>query len=92
MGDANTAVDLPPVVEPIIQDKPFSLVLTAEQQIDKAAALLMQHDLQTPLRLKIRLRRLVQQGLLARRWPKTGDNEYLRKAVRKHELFWIREL
>lgn len=22
----------------------------------------------------------------------TGDNEYLRKTVRKHELFWIREL
>lgn len=34
---------------------------------------------------------MIQQVLTGRRWPKTGENEFLRKAVRKHEVFWVRE-
>ena len=55
-------------------------------------ALRMQHDLQTPLPAKKRLRRMLQRLLLGRRWPATGEDEFLRKAVRRHEVFWVREM
>lgn len=92
MGDANTGVALPPSMVELPADELFSYVLSEQQQLDKAMALLMQHDLQTPQPFKRQLRRKIQQLLTGRRWPKTGDNEFLRKAVRKHELFWVREL
>lgn len=92
MGNAGTGVALPPLVEEGIQPQqlgmPFSLVLTAAQQMDKAMALQMQHDLRPPPPLKRKLRRLIQQLLAGRRWPKTGEDEFMRKAVRRHELFW----
>jgi len=59
------------------------------QQIDKAQALAMQHDLQTPLPLKKRLRRRIQHLLAGRRWPSSGEDEFFRKAVRRHELFFV---
>lgn len=92
MGNANTGVALPPAMVELPADELFSYVLDEQQQLDKAMALLMQHDLQPPMPLKRRLRRSIQQLLTGRRWPKTGENEFLRKAVRKHELFWVREL
>ncbi len=92
MGSANTGVALPPAMVGLPADELFSYVLSEQQQVDKAMALLMQHDLQSPQPFKKRLRRIIQQLLTGRRWPKTGDNEFLRKAVRKHELFWVREL
>lgn len=92
MGNANTGVALPPAMLELPADELFSYVLSDEQQLDKAMALLMQHDLQTPQPFKKRLRRIIQQVLTGRRWPKTGESEFLRKAVRKHELFWVREL
>ena len=55
-------------------------------------ALAMQHDLQGRLPWKKRLRRLIQSALAGRRWPATGDDEFFRKAVRRHELFWVRHL
>ncbi len=33
-----------------------------------------------------------QRMLAGRRWPATGDDEFFRKAVRRHELSWVREL
>lgn len=92
MGDANTGVALPPAMVELPADELFSFVLNEQQQLDKAMALLMQHDLQPAPPFKKRVRRLIQQLLTGRRWPKTGANEFLRKAVRKHELFWVREL
>ncbi len=92
MGNANTGVALPPAMVELPADELFSYVLDEQQQLDKAMALLMQHDLQPPMPLKRRLRRSIQQLLTGRRWPKTGENDFLRKAVRKHELFWVREL
>jgi len=52
----------------------------------------MQHDLQGRLPWKKRLRRVLQYLLAGRRWPASGDNEFFRKAVRRHELFWVRRL
>lgn len=92
MGHANTGVALPPAMVELPADELFSYVLSDAQQLDKAMALLMQHDLQPPQPFKKRLRRMIQQVLTGRCWPKTGDNEFLRKAVRKHEVFWVREL
>ena len=92
MGNANTGVALPPAMLELPADELFSYVLSDEQQLDKAMALLMQHDLQPPQPFKKRVRRIIQQVLTGRHWPKTGENEFLRKAVRKHELFWVREL
>ena len=59
---------------------------------DVADAALVQHDLQGRLPLKKRLRRLIQFVLAGRRWPSTGEDEFFRKAVRRHELFWVRHL
>ena len=92
MGNANTGVALPPAMVELPADEIFSYVLNDAQQMDKAMALLMQHDLQPAPLFKKRVRRMIQQVLTGRRWPKTGENEFLRKAVRKHELFWVREL
>lgn len=92
MGDADTGVALPPALVELPGEEIFSHVLDKQQRLEKAMALLMHHDLQPPAPLKRRLRRQIQRLLAGRRWPKTGDNEYLRKAVRWHELFWVREL
>lgn len=92
MGSANTGVALPPSMANLPADRLLSYCLTEQQQLDKAMALLMQHDLQTPLTLKKRLRRRIQQLLTGRRWPPSGENEFLRKAVRRHELFWQRSV
>lgn len=90
MGDANTGVALPPAMVELPADELFSIELTGQQQLDKSMALLMHHDLQTPLPRKTRLRRKIQRVLARRRWPNTGESEFLRKAVRRHELFWVR--
>jgi LmbE family N-acetylglucosaminyl deacetylase len=90
MGDAHAGVPLPPLAEannaPLL---PWSLPLSRPQQIDKACALGMMHDLQTPLPKKRRLRRWLQTLLTGRRWPRYGDNEYFRKNVRRQEVFWV---
>ncbi len=92
MGPAGNGIALPPAISPLPADGLWSLCLSAEQQVDKAMALQMQHDLQGSLAVKKRLRRLIQQLLLGRRWPASGENEFMRKAVRRHELFWVRQL
>lgn len=90
MGDMHAGVPLPPLAEandtPLL---PWSLSLSRSQQIDKACALGMMHDLQTPLPNKRRLRRLLQTLLTGRRWSRYGDNEYFRKNVRRQEVFWV---
>ncbi len=92
MGPAGYGIALPPVFTPLPGDRLWSPLLSAEQQLDKAMALGLQHDLQGALPLKRRLRRWIQQALAGRRWPATGENEFFRKAVRRHELFWVRHL
>ena len=92
MGPADGGVALPPAIEPLPAEPLWSPVLDAETRLNKAMALGMQHDLQGRLPLKKRLRRLIQTILAGRRWPATGDDEFFRKAVRRHELFWVRKL
>ncbi|MGP0173241.1 PIG-L deacetylase family protein [Pseudomonas sp. NCHU5208] len=92
MGPAGNGIALPPALTPLPADRLWSPTLNAERQLDKAMALGLQHDLQGPLPLKKRLRRLIQFALAGRRWPATGDDEFFRKAVRRHELFWVRPL
>jgi LmbE family N-acetylglucosaminyl deacetylase len=92
MGPAGFGIALPPAIEALPADGLWSPTLDAAQQLDKAMALAMQHDLQGALPLKRRIRRLIQRLLVGRRWPVTGENEFFRKAVRRHELFWVRTL
>ncbi|MNP84521.1 hypothetical protein D3C76_1838630 [compost metagenome] len=61
-------------------------------QLDKAMALAMEHDLHGGQVFKRRLRRWIQRVLAGRRWPETGSNDFFRKAVRRHELFWVRDV
>ncbi|MVV50929.1 PIG-L family deacetylase [Pseudomonas sp. PB120] len=92
MGPAGAGIALPPAIEPLPADRLWSPLLSAEVQLDKAMALAMEHDLQEQPVFKRQLRRLIQQALAGRRWPATGSNEFFRKAVRRHELFWVRDL
>lgn len=92
MGPAGFGIALPPAIEALPADGLWSPTLDATQRLDKAMALAMQHDLQGALPLKRRIRRLIQRVLVGRRWPATGEDEFFRKAVRRHELFWVRTL
>ena len=92
MGPAGNGIALPPALTALPAEQLWSLSLSPAQQLDKAMALAMQHDLQGRLPWKKRLRRLIQSALAGRRWPATGDDEFFRKAVRRHELFWVRPL
>ena len=90
MGPVGAGVALPPRQQPLPADGLWSPLLDAGARLDKTQALAMQHDLQTPLPLKKRLRRLIQWLLVGRRWPEVGQDDFFRKAVRRHELFWVR--
>lgn len=92
MGPAGCGVALPPAMVTMKPLRACSISLSAAQQLDKAMALAMQHDLQEPLPLKKLLRRWIQRLLAGRRWPDTGPGEFFRKAVRRHELFWVMDL
>ena len=92
MGDSGDGVALPPQLSADQAWAPCSLVLDLASQRDKAMALGMMHDLQPPAPFKRRLRRLLQRWLAGRRPSPYGENEFFRKAVRRHELFWRREL
>lgn len=90
MGPANNGVALPPAIEPLPAYAPWSPKLSLSSRVDKAMALTMQHDLRIPLPFKKRLRRTIQRFLAGRVWPGIGEDEFFRKAVRRHELFWVR--
>jgi len=89
MGDAGHGIALPPAFDPATLMQPCCLPLSLELQRDKAMALGMMHDLQPSMPFKRRLRRLIQQLLAKRKPPAYGENEFFRKAVRRHELLWI---
>jgi len=89
MGDAGHGIALPPAFDPATPMQPCCLPLPLELQRDKAMALGMMHDLQPPMPFKRRLRRLIQRLLARRKPPAYGENEFFRKAVRRHELLWI---
>ncbi|AZE92618.1 hypothetical protein C4J96_0470 [Pseudomonas orientalis] len=89
MGNSGAGVALPPQFDAGQVFEPYCRVLSVSQQQDKAMALGMMHDLQPRPPFKRRVRRLLQQ-LLAGRCPSPyGENEFFRKAVRRHELLWV---
>lgn len=88
MGNAYSGIALPPVFDQSDDLVPYCIELSGNVQRDKAMALGMMHDLQPPAPLKRRLRRWLQKLLAGRRWPSEGENEFFRKSVRRHELFW----
>ncbi|MBV4454027.1 MULTISPECIES: PIG-L deacetylase family protein [Pseudomonas] len=88
MGDAGAGIALPPLFDATEELLPCSLALTLAQQRDKAMALGMMHDLQPAAPFKRRVRRWLQRMLAGRARSPYGDNEFFRKAVRRHELFW----
>ena len=92
MGDAHMGVSLPPLTEECSPLLPWTLALERTRQVDKAMALGMMHDLQPRPPFKRRLRRRLQGWLAGRRWPAYGEDEFMRKAVRRHELFWVESL
>jgi LmbE family N-acetylglucosaminyl deacetylase len=89
MGDAGHGIALPPAFDASVPMQPCSLAMPLGIQRDKAMALGMMHDLQTPMPFKRRLRRLMQCLLASRVQPIYGENEFFRKAVRRQELFWL---
>lgn len=88
MGDSGAGIALAPVFDPAQPLHPYCLSLSAQQQHDKAMALGMMHDLQPRAPFKRRLRRGLQRLLAGRHGSPYGENEFFRKAVRRHELFW----
>ena len=78
--------------EAITAAKQRELSLRQSNEALKRFSAIVSHDLQAPLPTKKRLRRLLQRLLAGRRWPASGEDEFFRKAVRRHELFWVRAL
>ncbi|CAD0261527.1 PIG-L family deacetylase [Pseudomonas veronii] len=89
MGDSGAGVALPPRFDTADELVPCSFTLALSQQQDKAMALGMMHDLQPRAPLKRRVRRWLQQVLAGRSPSPYGENEFFRKAVRRHELLWV---
>jgi len=89
MGEAHEGVALPPLLENVGVFVPWVLPLERSRQIDKAMALGMMHDLTVPLPFKRRCRRALQRFLVGRRHPPYGADDFFRKTVRRHELFWV---
>ena len=88
MGDSGAGIALPPVFDDAQTLSPCSLSLSLAQQRDKAMALGMMHDLQPAPPFKRRVSRWLQRVLAGRARSPYGENEFFRKAVRRHELFW----
>ncbi|AMB87425.1 GlcNAc-PI de-N-acetylase [Pseudomonas agarici] len=88
MGRSGQGVALPPVLDSTAVLEPYSLELSTQCQLDKAMSLGMMHDLQPRPPFKRRLRGFLQRWLAGRVPSPYGENEYFRKAVRRHELFW----
>lgn len=91
MGRAGCGVALPPQLAAQEPLRPWALPILPQRQWHKAMSLGMMHDLQPQPPFKRKIRRLIQRYLAARRWPAFGENEFFRKAVRQHELFWVDE-
>jgi LmbE family N-acetylglucosaminyl deacetylase len=88
-GPVHTLASLPPQTGENMHVGSFvSVPLTLEQQKDKAEALGMMHDLQTPLRWKKKVRFWLQSIFIGRELSPYGEDEYFRKAIRSNELFF----
>lgn len=89
MGDSGNSVALPPCFDSSYILQPYCLPVSEERQCEKAMSLGMMHDLQPQMPFKRRLRRVIQRLLAGRAVSPWGENEFFRKAIRRHELFWF---
>ncbi|KTB56956.1 MULTISPECIES: PIG-L deacetylase family protein [Pseudomonas] len=89
MGDSGNSVALPPCFDSSYILQPYCLPVSEERQCEKAMSLGMMHDLQPQMPFKRRVRRVIQRLLAGRAVSLWGENEFFRKAIRRHELFWF---
>ena len=89
MGDSGNSVALPPCFDSTYILQPYCLPVSEERQCQKAMSLGMMHDLQPRMPYKRRVRRVIQRLLAGRAVSPWGENEFFRKAIRRHELFWF---
>ncbi|WP_163835521.1 PIG-L deacetylase family protein [Spartinivicinus ruber] len=67
----------------------LSVPLSEKQQKDKVYALEMMHDLKVNVSVKKKLRKLLRQLLIRKGWVEYGEDEYFRKNIKSHELFFV---
>lgn len=91
-GLEHSDIPLPPHFDgEIIAEKLYCFSLSNKDQLDKVCALKIMHDLNRPIAFKKRIRRLLQRIVGRSKMP-YGDDDYLRKAIRQQELFWVTTL
>lgn len=93
-GPAHSIMSLPPspAMSNLAIEGIFSVTLSKEDQLAKAVALEMMHDLRRPIKIKKKLRLLLQSLLINRKQPSYGDDPYFRKAIRNNEFFIVETL
>jgi len=91
LGKAGFGTPLPPAFSSRDTEHFYCLEVNRSKQINKTLSLLLMHDLQKTVRIKTLLRRALQILFTNRRWNYLFHDEYLRKAVRQHEIFWLRK-
>ncbi|QAX81569.1 PIG-L deacetylase family protein [Candidatus Pseudomonas adelgestsugas] len=89
MGDSGNGVALPPFFDTTYTLLPYCVSLSKQEQCNKAMSLGMMHDLQPRISFKRRVRRVIQRLFSGRAISPWGENDFFRKAVRRHELFWF---
>ena len=88
-GPAHSNASLPPSFEMTKVNSLFSVPLDKKAQIDKAISLEMMHDLRRPIKLKKKIRTIIQSLIINRKVTSYGTDPYFRKAVRSNELFFV---
>ena len=91
-GPAHTIASLPPSFEMTEVDGLYSVSLDEDQQVAKAIALEMMHDLRRPIKFKKKIRTLIQHFFIRRKLTPYGDDPFFRKSVRCNELFFIESI
>ena len=91
-GPAHTVASLPPSLEQIDVDSIYSFTLAEKDQLSKAVALDMMHDLRRSVKLKKVIRSHLQSLFINRKPPTYGRDPYFRKAIRQNEIFFVEEL
>ncbi len=87
-GLPHTTVSVAPSFDPLIKVSLLSYPVTEDKQKDKVFAIEVMHDLKGKLKLKKRLRRIIQAKLVGRTINPYGDDDYFRKSIRANELFY----
>jgi len=89
LGKQGYGTPLPPAFFERKSEHIFSFYLDKTTQINKKISLDLMSDLQNPLSFKKTMRRILQTVLTNRTWQNLREDEFMRKAVRRHENFWL---